>query len=73
MRNTETLNPNLAIIGKLSIERCQTHLAHLHALLYLCCPRAAFADSVIEESLIDVMASIEHELAQSARLLGMLE
>ena len=66
----EINNPSIAIVGKLSIERCQTHLAHLHALMHLSREENS-SDNFITESVLGVMESIERELAHSARMLGM--
>lgn len=73
MSTTEPLYPDFLIVGKLSIERCQNHLAHLHALMHLCRPEGLEFDSLVAESVLSVMESIERELAQSAKALSMFE
>jgi len=73
MSNTDNAISNAVIVGRLSIERCQAHLAHLHALMHLCAPAALGMDGLVAESVLRVMQDLEGELMQSARAMSMVE
>lgn len=58
------------IIGRLSIERCQSHVAHLHALMHLCEPATMGMDGLVAESMLRIMAHLESDLSHSARAMS---
>ena len=60
---------NAILVSRLSIERCQSYLAHLHAIMHLC-DDAMARDELVTESVINIMRTIESELAHSASALG---
>lgn len=63
-------NINAVIVSKLSIERCQSHLAHLHALMYLREHGESKTDDLVSESVLQVMEQMGRELAHSSRALS---
>ncbi len=74
MSKTESTNPNAVpnavIVSRISIERCQNHLAHLHALMHLCEPDHLGHDSFVAESVLRVMEIMESDLVHSAKALS---
>lgn len=70
MSKTDHANSAAVFITKLSIERCQMHLAHLHALMHLCYPPG---DSFLEGSFLKVMETIEGELSYTEATLSHFE
>lgn len=66
-------NFNAVVVGRLSIERCQGYLAHLHALMHLCLPGDLGCDGLVAESARKIMADLESELAHSANVLSVFE
>ncbi len=63
------LNDSALIVGKLTIERCQNYLAHLHALMHVCRPDDLGMDPVAAESARKIMIFMEQELKASADIL----
>ena len=51
MIKNQTIDTNALLVSRLAIERCQAHLAHLHALMHLCEPGPmGNRDSLVAES-----------------------
>ena len=73
MSKTNLSNINALIISRLSIERCQGHLAHLHALMHLCGRGRVGVDDRVAESALKIMENIESDLAHSATALSFFE
>lgn len=73
MSNINTTNCNAILVSRLSIERCQAHLAHLHALMHLCRPVDMGCDQLVAESFTRVMEDIEGELGHSVKALNHFE
>lgn len=67
---TNTAYSNAVIVSRLSIERCQNYLAHMHALLYLCEPSNMGLDKTVSGSMLKLMENMERELNQSVAALG---
>lgn len=66
-------NPNALLVGRLSLERCQNYLAHLHALLHLCEIDEPGFDRLVAQSARKLIADLESELAHSATILSVFE
>ena len=66
-------NDTTRIAGRLAIERCQQHLAHLHTLLHLCGYRAIGIDDNVAEGVRIIMAGLQLDLSYSASMLQISE
>ncbi len=66
---TNEKNHNDIICTKLSIERCQKYLAHLHAVMYMCDPRDLGLDEVMAENARRIMTAMNQELMLCAGFL----
>lgn len=54
------------LVCRLALERCQQHLAHLHAILHLCLPEQAYDDGhVAVEGMRKIISSMAQELTYS--------
>ncbi len=71
MSTTDNQVSNAVLVGRLSIERCQTHVAHLHALMHLCEPPCFGMDELVAESARRIMQNLESELEHSAEVMGL--
>ena len=71
MIQSNSCNLKAVMISKMSIERCQGYLAHLHALMYL--SGEDEADDLVMESVLKVMENIKGELEHSSKALGAYE
>lgn len=60
---------NDLILGRLALERCQSHLAHLHAIMYLCEPHDLGLGEGVAENARTLMAAMTRDLALGARVL----
>ena len=61
---------NARIAGGLAIERCQQHLAHLHALMHLCGQEErGLDDNVAKKVALIIMESLQRDLSYSASIL----
>jgi hypothetical protein len=69
MKN-ESTESNGIVCAKLSLERCQKYLAHLHALMYMCEPRDLGMDEIMSENARRIMSAINQELMISAKSLN---
>lgn len=65
MSDTANSISNALIVGRLSIERCQAHVAHLHALMHLCAPESLGMDELVVQSMLRVMENLESDLVHS--------
>lgn len=63
-------NSNNVVCVKLSLERCQKYLAHLHALMYMCDPKDLGLDEIMAENACRIMSAINQELLLSAESLS---
>ncbi|NCC22632.1 MAG: hypothetical protein EOM26_09265 [Alphaproteobacteria bacterium] len=66
---TDSGDVNSIVCAKLSIERSQTYLSHLHALMFLCDPKDLGMDAVMAENARRIMSAIRQELKLSAQSL----
>jgi len=76
MSNTETglSVSRAAILSKLSIERCQCYLAHMHAIMHLDVPHDMCGDEAMaQDNIRAIMSNIERELSQNAERLRFFE
>lgn len=66
---------NAVMMCRLSLERCQVHLAHLHALLHLFLSPGRSDDSVelVVENMRKVMAGMERDLTGGADILNRID
>lgn len=64
-------NTHVAFAGQLSIERCQCHLAHLQALIHMCCENITHSDDFIAQSVRSIIENIGQELEHSAKALSL--
>lgn len=69
MSNTVTIQNNAVFFSKLSIERCQVHLAHLHALVHFCGVDED-KEALIGDNFRRIIEVLESELMHSAHLLS---
>lgn len=54
------------LVCRLALERCQQHLAHLHAILHLCLPEESQGeDMVAMDSMRKIISSMAQELSYS--------
>lgn len=60
---------NDLILGRLALERCQSHLAHLHAIMYLCEPQDMGLGEDLADNARALMADMTRDLAVGARVL----
>ncbi len=67
---TDYNDSNNVICARLSLERCQKYLAHLHALMYMCDPVDLGMDEIMSESAKRIMAAMNQELLLSAKSLA---
>lgn len=70
MSTYEDSLPNSAIVGRLTIERCQVHVAHLLALMHLCEPVATGTDTLVAESMLRIVKDLESDLMHSAKAIS---
>jgi hypothetical protein len=56
------------VVCQLALERCQICLAHLYAIVHLCNPEILDSDG-LAGSALEIMGSLEKELAQGAAAL----
>jgi hypothetical protein len=62
------------LVCRLALERCQQHLAHLHAILHLCLPEQAFdEDMVAVAGMRKIISSMAQELTYSVDTLVMCD
>lgn len=61
------------LVGRLSIERCQTDLAHLRALIHFCQPDHKEGERLVCENMRRIITHIEQEIGQCAKALALLE
>lgn len=66
----QSIESNNVICAKLSLERCQKYVAHLHALMYMCDPGDLGMDETMSENARRIMGAINQELLLSARSLA---
>jgi hypothetical protein len=64
------LDSNHLVCAKLSVERCQKYLAHLHALMYMCDPKDLGMDEIMSENARRILSAINNELMLSAKSLA---
>lgn len=64
---------NIRIARGLAIERCQQHLAHLHALMHLCGHEEKGLDDNVAEGVLIIMESLQRDLSYSASILQVAE
>ncbi len=69
----KSIESNYVICARLSMERCQKYLAHLHALMYMCDPQDMGMDEIMSENARRIMGAINQELLLSARSLAQEE
>jgi hypothetical protein len=51
------------LVCRLALERCQQHLAHLHAILHLCMPEQAYDDGMVAMTgMRKIISSMAQEL-----------
>jgi len=60
---------NARIAGGLAIERCQQHLAHLHAMMHLCGHEEMGLNDNVAEGVLIIMESLQRDLSYSASML----
>ncbi len=62
------------LVCRLALERCQQHLAHLHAILHLCMPEQAFDDDMVAVAgMRKIISSMAQELTYSVETLVMCD
>ena len=67
--NNDQSITEVAMIGKMSIERCLSYIAHLRAIVHLCHTELPLDDDCpINDSLYTIMGNIEHELSHSEKI-----
>ncbi len=71
--NNLSLNDNDVVCLRLSIERCQKYLAHLHAVMYMCDPKDLGLDDIMAENARGIMGAINRELSLSSKALEPVE
>lgn len=60
--SAERINDNV-LVCRLALERCQQHLAHLHAILHLCMPEQAHDDGAVAMTgMRKIISSMAQEL-----------
>jgi hypothetical protein len=67
------ISQNALIVSRLSIERCQQLLAHLHALMHLCQPADLGLEKTVVGSARGILQTISRELELSAETLQLAE
>lgn len=66
--------PDHVLVCRLALERCQQHLAHLHATLHLCMPEQAQDENFVAMgSIRKLIANLAQELSYSMDTLGLCE
>ena len=65
MCTTNQTSLNSIIVTKLSIERCQYAIAHLHALMHLCEPQDIGVEEPVATSIRVVLEAMNKELSHS--------
>jgi hypothetical protein len=69
MSSQKTVDAESIIVVKLSLERCQQKIAHLHAMIHLCGANSVGLNEKACDSFQDLLKVLECEISSSAAAL----
>jgi hypothetical protein len=67
------MEQNAIVCSKLSLERCRNHIAHIHAVMYMCDPQGTGLNPIASRSVKKIISMMDMELESSVDMLTIPE
>ncbi len=64
---------NAIVCSKLALERCRNHIAHIHAVMYMCDPQGQGLNQTASKSVKKIISMMDMELETSVEMLTIPE
>ena len=67
------MEQSAVVCSKLAMERCRNHIAHIHAVMYMCDPQGQGLNPIASRSVKKIISMMDMELESSVGMLTIPE